>query len=208
MPKQTKIEAAKLPESYYREADTIHLAKKLIGKQLLTRIDGQLCGGIIAETEAYNGIHDKASHAYGGRKTERTSVMYRAGGIAYVYFSYGMHHLFNVVSSEAGDPKAVLIRGIIPNVGLETILNRRKQTKITPMLVNGPAKLCQALGITLEQNTLSLQSDTIWITHARNTTEAEIIAAKRVGVDYAGEDALLPWRFILRHPDYKAVKQV
>ncbi len=197
----------KLSNEFYRQKDVLGIAQSLIGKQLFTQIDGQLTGGIIAETEAYNGISDKASHAYGGRKTNRTEVMYREGGIAYVYFSYGMHHLFNVVTGTKGDPEAVLIRGIIPTVGIETILKRRNKVKINSMLVNGPAKLCQALGISLKQNTISLQSDTLWIEESQGIGQTEILITTRVGIDYAGEDASLPYRFILMDKDYRTAKK-
>ena len=196
----------KLPKQFYYNPNTLDVARKLIGKQLVTKIDGKVCGGIIAETEAYHGVTDKASHAYGGRKTPRTEVMFHDGGIAYVYFSYGMHHLFNVVTGRTGDPKAVLVRGIIPNRGIDTILYRRKQTQINPKLVNGPAKLCQALGISLEHNKISLLSNIIWIENAREVEKQDIIITKRVGVDYAGTDASLPYRFILRHADYRTAK--
>ena len=196
----------KLPKQFYSDSNTITIARKLIGKHLVTNINGKVCGGIIAETEAYHGVTDKASHAYGGRKTTRTEVMFREGGIAYVYFSYGMHHLFNVVTGKAGDPKAVLIRGIIPNRGIDTILRRRKQTQINPKLVNGPAKLCQALGISLEHNKISLLSNIVWIEDGREIEKKEIIITKRVGVDYAEADAALPYRFILRHTDYRTAK--
>jgi len=201
-----KRNSHKLPKQFYYNPNTLDIARKLLGKQLVTNIDGKVCGGIIAETEAYHGVTDKASHAYGGRKTPRTEVMFRNGGIAYVYFSYGMHHLFNVVTGKAGDPKAVLIRGIIPNRGIDTILHRRKQTQINPKLVNGPAKLCQALGISLEQNKISLLSNIIWIENDREVEKQDIIITKRVGVDYAEADASLPYRFILRHTDYRTAK--
>jgi len=197
----------KLSNEFFRQKDVLGIAQSLIGKQLFTQIDGQLTGGIIAETEAYNGISDRASHAYGGRKTNRTEVMYREGGIAYVYFSYGMHHLFNVVTGSNGDPKAVLIRGIIPTVGIETILKRRNLLKTNTTLVNGPAKLCQALGISLKQNTISLQGDTIWIEKYWGVGHGDILITTRVGIDYAGEDAHLPYRFILMDKDYRTAKK-
>ncbi len=197
----------KIPESFYLQEDVIQVARSLIGMRLFTKTDGKLTGGIIAETEAYAGVHDKASHAYGGRKTARTEVMFRQGGIAYVYFSYGMHHLFNVVTATAGIPDAVLIRGIIPTDGTDLILKRRKQQNLSAVLVNGPAKLCQALGISLEQNTISLQSDILWIAQGINVLPSQIKSAQRVGVDYAGNDARLPYRFILQDERYRTAKK-
>ena len=197
----------KLSNEFYQHEDVLGIARSLIGKQIFTQIDGYLTGGIIAETEAYNGISDRASHAYGGRKTNRTEVMYREGGIAYVYFSYGMHYLFNVVTGKKDNPQAVLIRGIIPTIGIETILKRRNQVKINSATVNGPAKLCQALGISLKQNTISLRSDTLWIEEARKIGPGEIFITTRVGIDYAGDDASLPYRFILMDKDYRTAKK-
>lgn len=115
----------KLPYAFYQQDDVTALAQQLLGKQLFTCIDGKLTGGTIVETEAYNGITDKASRAYGGRFTPRTATMYQAGGIAYVYLCYGMHHLFNVVTGTQQVPQAVLIRGLAPTVGLATMLERR-----------------------------------------------------------------------------------
>ncbi len=196
----------KIPESFYLQHDVIEIARSLIGMKLYTKINGEITGGIIAETEAYAGIGDKASHAYGGRKTKRTEVMFRQGGIAYVYFSYGMHHLFNVVTAEADIPHAVLIRGIIPETGIKWILKRRKNLRVSSDLVNGPAKLCQALGITLKQNTISLQSDIIWIEAGISVPPTQIICTHRVGIAYAEDDANLPYRFILKDKNYRTAK--
>ncbi len=198
----------KLPISYYTRTDTLEIAKDLLGKYLITNINGKITGGIIAETEAYNGVFDKASHAYNGRRTKRTETMYSSGGISYVYFSYGMHYLFNVVTSVKEDPKAVLIRGIIPEFGIEEQIKRRNFTKKEKtQLTNGPAKLCQALGITKLQNGISLLGDTIWVEDRYfKISKNKIITTMRVGVEYAGEDSMLPYRFILYNPNYVPVK--
>ncbi len=162
---------------------------------------------MIAETEAYAGIIDRASHAYDGRRTARTETMYRSGGIGYVYFTYGMHHLFNVVTATKDIPHAVLIRGIIPTEGIEIQQTRRKTPPGGKQLTNGPAKVCQALGITLEQNGISLLENVLWISDdGFIPAESQIIVTARVGVDYAGNDAQLPYRFILKHSDYFPVK--
>jgi DNA-3-methyladenine glycosylase len=196
----------KLPVSFYRQPDVVGIAKSLIGKYFFSRIDGHFTGGIIAETEAYAGITDKASHAYGGRRTRRTETMYLPGGVSYVYFTYGMHHLFNVVTNEKDIPHAVLIRGIIPTEGMEIIKKRRQMPAGGRQLTNGPAKLCQALGITLQHNAIDLTGDVLWIAdYLHEPQEQKILVTTRVGVNYAGEDALLPYRFILKHPDYLAV---
>ncbi|MBN2639018.1 MAG: DNA-3-methyladenine glycosylase [Bacteroidales bacterium] len=197
---------AKLPLSFYLNDDVVHLAKSLLGKILITNIDGDLTSGIISETEAYNGIFDKASHAYNNRRTKRTEVMYATGGIAYVYFNYGMHHLFNVVTAKAETPCAVLIRGIIPLDGIDIQLKRRKIEQPLHLLANGPGKVCQALGINLLHNGISLLESTIWIEDTKEQiSDFLITSGPRVGVSYAAEDTLLPYRFILNNKRYKPV---
>ena len=195
-----------LPLSFYRKPDVVKIAKSLLGKYFFSNIEGHLCGGIIAETEAYAGVIDHASHAYNGRRTARTETMYLPGGVSYVYFSYGMHYLFNVVTAGKDVPHAVLIRGIIPTEGIEIQKIRRKMPAGGKQLTNGPAKVCQALGITLEQNAISLAGNVLRIADGGFVLqESQIIVTTRVGVGYAGEDALLPYRFILNHPDYQPV---
>lgn len=197
----------KLPLSFYRTNDVWQIAKSLIGKHLCTRLEGVQTSGIITETEAYAGVQDKGSHAYGNCRTERTEVMYANGGISYVYFTYGMHYLFNVVTSTENIPHAILIRGSIPEDGIEMQLKRRKIVQPLRVLTNGPAKVCQALGITKKLNGLSLNSETVWIEDRKNhVNEDDIYSGPRVGIGYAEEDAALPYRFILKHPDYIPVK--
>ncbi len=182
----------KLPLSFYRK-DAIEISKALLGKSLFTCIDADLTGGIIIETEAYTGIHDRASHSYNNRRTPRTEVMYKAGGVAYVYLCYGIHHLLNVITGEEGTPQGVLIRAICPTHGIETMRQRRNNAK---NLATGPGALTAALGVTLDQYGMRLDSKTIWIAdNDLSIDPAQIIAGPRIGVDYAGEDALLPYRF-------------
>ena len=145
-----------LPESFYNRKDVVKIARELLGKILVTEF-GVRTSGIIVETEAYAGITDKASHAYGGRRTGRTEVMYSPGGTAYVYLCYGIHHLFNVVTNIEGIPHAVLIRAIEPVEGIETMLERRGKTKLSPSLTAGPGALSQALGISTALTGTSLQ---------------------------------------------------
>jgi DNA-3-methyladenine glycosylase len=188
----------KLKASFYRSNDVVLLAKQLLGKSLNTNINGTLTGGIITETEAYAGITDRASHAYGGKRTARTEVMFSEGGISYVYICYGIHFLFNVVSGEKNNPHAVLIRGIFPNIGMEEILHRRNRHKLTKDIADGPGKLTQALGITLDQNGTKLDGNEIWIEDTGlKIVDSDILVSKRIGVDYAGRDADLPYRFLL-----------
>ncbi len=188
----------KLTNDFYQRTDVVQIARELLGKELITCIDGQLTSGIITETEAYNGIIDRASHAYGGRFTPRTQTMYATGGVCYVYLCYGIHHLFNVVTNIEGVPHAVLIRNIKPLKGLETILQRRNKTKVDKTLSTGPGTLSQAMGIKTLHNGLPLQGNTVWIEDTGIKIDPkDIITTPRIGVDYAGEDALLPYRFVV-----------
>jgi len=189
----------KLPYSFYQQEEVTSLAVQLLGKQLFTLIDGELTGGTIVETEAYSGVIDKASHAYNGRFTPRTSTMYEAGGISYVYLCYGIHHLFNVVTAAKNNPHAVLIRGIEPVVGLSTMLTRRNMQVVAPRITAGPGALAKALGIDKNLNAKDLLGDEIWIEdNGISFNEDQIIASPRVGVDYAEDHALLPWRFYVK----------
>ena len=190
---------AKLPFSFYQSDDVNSLAVGLLGKQLFTFVGGVLTGGTIVETEAYKGVIDKASHAYGGRFTNRTQVMYEHGGLSYVYLCYGIHHLFNIVTAPKGTPHAVLIRGIEPVAGLDIMLQRRKMTTLKPNLTAGPGALAKALGIDKALNTKDLMGDEIWIEdNGIHVLEQDVIAGPRIGVDYAGDHALLPWRYYIR----------
>jgi DNA-3-methyladenine glycosylase len=189
----------KLPEEYYYSNDVVALSRDLIGKYLFTSIDGVVTGGYIVETEAYAGVIDKASHAYGGRLTPRTQTMYLQGGISYVYLCYGIHEMFNVVVSAEGQPHAILIRAIQPTDGLDVIMQRRSMLTLKPNITKGPGSVAKALGISRKINALSLQSDTIWIEDRGLTfPDEEVAAGPRIGVDYAGDDASLPYRFYVR----------
>ena len=193
----------KLREEYYLNEDVVSLAKDLLGKILYTKIDNEITAGIIVETEAYFGIKDKASHAYGGRRTNRTETMYSNGGIAYVYLCYGMHNLFNIVSSKENDPHAVLIRGIEPLIGIDIIEQRRNMPHTKGAISAGPGSAAKALGIDKTFNTKNLTGDEIWIEdHAIRYQDEDIAATPRVGIAYAKEHALLPWRFFVKGNKY------
>lgn len=184
-----------LPLEFYLQKDAVALSEQLLGKVLCTKINGTLTSGIICETEAYAGIEDKASHAYGDRRTARTETMYQEGGISYVYLCYGIHHLFNVVCNLKDIPHAVLIRGILPLQGVRTILERRGKRILNTQSCIGPGKMSQALGISIELNGVSLTGNKVWIEDLGLTPEPEqIIVSKRIGIDYAEEDANLPYR--------------
>ena len=193
----------KLPFSYYLNPDVIFLAKDLLGKVLFTQIDGVVTAGIIVETEAYFGVQDKASHAYGGRRTNRTETLYQQGGISYVYLCYGIHYLFNIVSSVEGQPHAVLIRAIEPLTGLDIMETRRKIAASKASISSGPGSAAKALGIDRTFNEKELTGEEIWIEdHNIRYTPDQIAAVPRVGVAYAQEDALLPWRFFVINNKY------
>ena len=193
----------KLPESFYLNTDVLHVAKSLIGKYLFTSIGGVTTGGYIVETEAYNGIIDRASHSYGNRITPRTKTMFMQGGIAYVYLCYGIHEMFNVVTSVEGQPHAILIRAVQPIEGIEEMLFRRSMAALKPNITQGPGSVARALGISRAINAISLQGDTLWIEdRGLKFSDEEIAAVPRVGVDYAGQDALLPYRFYVKGNPY------
>ncbi|MBL7951502.1 MAG: DNA-3-methyladenine glycosylase [Flavobacteriales bacterium] len=183
----------KLSTSYYVSRNAAKAAQELLGRALVTNINGVRTAGLITETEAYMGVQDRASHAYGGRRTGRNEVMYAAGGVAYVYLCYGIHHLFNVVVLDKDVPHAVLVRAIHPIEGQGTMLARRGVKKLT---TGGPGTLTQALGIRTAHNGEDLTGQLIWIEDVGvKVPKKHIIIGPRIGVDYAGEDALLPYRF-------------
>jgi DNA-3-methyladenine glycosylase len=192
------VQEARLPQSFYEGEDVVALSRRLIGKLLCSRIDGYVCKAIIIETEAYAGETDRASHAYGGRRTARTETIYAAGGRAYIYLCYGIHHLFNVVTNKAGVPHAVLVRAVLPHTGVDIMRSRRGRKVRNERLMDGPGKVASGLGITTEQDGISLRSRTLWLEDAGIAVPAtSIISGPRVGVDYAGQDAMLPYRFQL-----------
>ncbi len=190
----------KLNLLFYKQDDVVQSARDLLGKCLMTDINHEgVTGGIIVETEAYAGVIDKASHAFGNRRTERTSIMYKEGGIAYVYLIYGFHYLFNVVTNVGEVPHAVLIRAIEPIEGIDIMLQRRNLESVGRKLTSGPGLLCKALGITKIQNGASLIDDEVWIEDRGFTIQKDMIECRpRVNVSYAGEDALLPYRFSIK----------
>jgi len=193
----------KLDVGFYRVKEVLSIARNLLGKYLFTNINGEISGGFIVETEAYNGITDKASHAYGNRKTNRTQTMYETGGIAYVYLCYGIHEMLNVVTSVEGEPHAVLIRAINPTEGIDLMLERRKMASLKNNLTAGPGSVAKALGVSRKMNGLSFQGDEIWIEdRGLGFPDDEIAAVPRVGVAYAKEDALLPYRFYIKGNPY------
>lgn len=190
----------KIPRDYYIENDTLWLARDLIGKYLWCNLDDYgPTAGIIIETEAYMGTTDRASHAFGNRHTPRTSTMYQKGGVAYIYLCYGIHHLFNVVTAPEGIPHAVLIRGVVPVDGKKMM--KMRTGKYPAHVLDGPGKFTKAMGIKTLYNGWPLDGDKIWLEDKGISVARERIqSSARIGVDYAGEDARLPWRFFVE-PD-------
>jgi len=189
----------KLQTSFYTRPDVVQIAQELIGKYLFTQIDGILTGGMIVETEAYAGENDLACHSHSGRRTARTKIMYHQGGVAYVYLIYGIYALFNIIANVAGKADAVLIRAIEPTEGIPEMLLRRNHTKITSKLTAGPGLVTIALGINKNHYGIDLTGSVIWLEdRGEEVAPDQIIASPRVGVAYAGVDALLPWRFRLK----------
>lgn len=190
---------AKIPLEYYHNDDVLFLSRDLLGKYLMTNVNGEITGGMITETEAYRGPEDKASHAYGNRRTKRTEVMFGEGGYSYVFKCYGIHSLFNIVTNRKDTPHAILIRAIQPEIGIDIMLRRRHKTKLDKTVASGPGTLTEALGIDCSHNGLPLIGPIIWLEDRGIKIAKEyIVESHRVGVDYAEEHAALPWRFILK----------
>jgi DNA-3-methyladenine glycosylase len=190
---------ATLPRSFYTRPDVVSISRELLGKYLFTQIDGIRTGGVVVETEAYAGTGDRACHAHLNRRTKRTEIMYQEGGVAYVYLVYGLHALFNIITNEEGQADAVLIRAIEPTEGVEEMLLRRKLPAPRPNLTAGPGVMSQALGISTRHYGTDLTGPEIWLEDRGVVVpEEQVLASPRVGIDYAGEDAGLPWRFRVR----------
>ena len=193
------VEGEKLNPDFYTDRNVLRVSRNLLGKVLCTFIDNQFTAGIIVETEAYSGKVDGACHAHMGRRTGRNQIMYSEGGVAYVYLCYGLHHLFNIVTNVAHEADAVLIRALEPLEGIDLMLTRRKKARLDSTLTMGPGSLSMAMGIGKNSYGQSLQGPDLWVEDRYLALGDEDIArGPRIGVDYAGEDALLPWRFFVR----------
>jgi DNA-3-methyladenine glycosylase len=209
----------KLDNAFYDRPRVVTVARDLLGKVLVTEFGGRRTSGRIVEVEAYNGVGDRASHAWSGRRTRRTEVMFGAGGMAYVYLIYGIHHLFNVVTNKKDIPHAVLVRALEPMEGIEVMRERLGRdgganeeaqrdgvtaaVKPDYSLTRGPGNLSRALGLRTVHTGVSLLGDEIWIgDDGYRPKRSEIIAGPRIGVDYAGVDAGLPYRFFIKGSPY------
>ena len=196
-----------LPPSYYTSADVLVLARDLLGKQIVSHVDGQLTSGIIVETEAYRAPEDRGSHAFGNKRTQRTSTMFDEGGLSYIYLCYGIHHLLNIVVGPKDVAHAILIRAIEPIDGREHIHERRKQSSII-QCTNGPGKLSAALGITTSLNHQPFYKDTSLVQLfdiGHSYADSAIIESPRVGIAYAKEWANKPWRFRVKGNPYTSL---
>lgn len=196
----------KLKNDFYNR-ETLNVARDLLGKVLVHNMNGEILRGRIVETEAYLGVIDKAAHSYGGKKTERVEIMYGPPGRAYIYFIYGMYYLFNVVTKEEGTPEAVLIRGVEPLEGIETMAKNRYGKTIDVLsnrqiinLTNGPGKLCMAMKIDKDLNGEDLCENTLYIED--NQDVFDIVTDKRIGIDYAEEAIDFPFRFYIKGNKY------
>jgi DNA-3-methyladenine glycosylase len=185
----------KLEESFYLREDVTLIARELLGKYIFTRVKGKITAGMIVETEAYS-YRERGSHAFHG-KTDRNQVMFKAGGVSYVYVCYGIHNLFNVVTNVRDRADAVLIRALEPKIGEEHML-RRMNVSSMKRITSGPGKLTKAMDINRSYNGKYLWSDKIWLEEGITVSKSKIKAGKRIGIDYAGKDAFLPWRFTIK----------
>jgi DNA-3-methyladenine glycosylase len=189
----------KLALSFYQRENVLQIAKELLGKILVTKWNGLVTSGRFVEVEAYAGAIDKASHAHGGKRTARNEVMYAEGGVAYVYLCYGIHHLFNVVTHNKDIPHAILIRALEPIKGIDRMLERTGKKKLDNTLTRGPGNLSKAMGLYTSHSGHSLISKELFIADDGFVyLKKEIAASPHIGVDYAGTDALLPYRYYIK----------
>jgi len=196
----TRRNEGRLPRSFF-VTDAATLARRLLGQRLVSRIGGTRTSGIIVETEAYLGPEDRAAHSFGGRRTPANESMWGGGGQAYVYFVYGMHHCVNVVAARAGNPAAVLVRALHPEDGLDAMLARRGSAPRETSLCSGPAKLCEALGITRAHDGEDLAEGRLLFlerVRSRALPRSSIAVGPRIGIDYAGDWRDAQLRFAVR----------
>ncbi|ADY55267.1 3-methyladenine DNA glycosylase [Syntrophobotulus glycolicus DSM 8271] len=201
----------RLDREFY-DRDSLIVAKELLGRVLVREAGGQRIAAKIVEAEAYMGIDDQAAHSYGGKRTPRVEVMYGESGFSYVFMIYGMHYCFNIVTREAGNPQAVLLRAAEPLDGLDIMAQSRFNKTYAQLtknqikgLTDGPGKLCKALRIDKNLNGEDLCGSKLYVEEGENE-KFRIVSAKRVGVDYAGEAKDYPWRFYIEGNRYVSVK--
>jgi DNA-3-methyladenine glycosylase len=197
----------KVPLSFYDRKDVVKIAEELLGKIIVTNIDGFFTSGRIVETEAYVGITDKASHSFSGKRTSKNEHMYSAPGTAYIYICYGMHQMMNIVTNKKEIPDAVLIRAIEPLEGIDIMLQRTKKDHADKTLTRGPGNVGKALGIFKYHSGLHLLDEQIYlIDDGQKISKENIGVSKRIGVESAGPDGLLPYRFFVKGNKYVSGK--
>lgn len=196
----------KLPREFYTRPDVLKVSRDLLGKLLVvpTR-NRKRVSGMIVEVEAYRGPEDRASHAFGGRRTKRTETMYKMGGVVYVYFVYGMYYQFNVVSNVADIPHAILVRALEPVEGIE-FMRKRRHTHPDHNLTNGPGKLCMAMSINRELDEADLLGNRVWLEEYEKIPASRISKGPRIGIDYAEDWVDKPWRFWIKDNSYVSRK--
>ena len=196
------MQRSKLPREFYTRSDVLKVSRDLLGKLIVVpTANKKRVSGMIVEVEAYRGPEDRASHAFGGRRTKRTETMYQAGGVAYVYFVYGMYYQFNVVSNVQDIPHAILVRALEPVEGIE-FMRKRRHTHPDHNLTNGPGKLCIAMGIDRELDGADLSGNRVWLEDYQNVPASKISKGPRIGIDYAEDWIDKPWRFWIRDNSY------
>ncbi|MHB1176940.1 MAG: DNA-3-methyladenine glycosylase [Daejeonella sp.] len=193
----------KLRAEFYQRANVVSIARELLGKHVYSQVNGEITGGIIVETEAYRGPDDMGSHAYNDKRTPRNEIMYRAGGVAYMYICYGIHDMLNIVTGSEGMSHAILIRAVEPRTGLDTMRRRRNIFDQDRRLCQGPGTLAKAMGLTKLHNGYDLQGDVIWLEDKNfNYKDEEVIASARIGMNFDGPYRTMPWRFYVKGNPY------
>jgi len=197
----------KIPLSFYTRKDVVEIAKDLIGKIIVTNFDGNITSGRIVETEAYVALTDKASHSFGGKRTAKNEHMYAGAGTAYVYICYGLHQMMNIVTNDKDIPDAVLIRAVEPIDGIDVMLKRTGKPTLDKTLTRGPGNVGKALGIFKHHSGNHLLGNKIYLMddHFKINKE-QIGTSARIGVESAGADSLLPYRFYLKGNKYVSGK--
>ena len=204
------MKVKRLTTSFYRSADVVRLSEQLIGKVLVSIIDDHYTSGIIVEAEAYRAPDDRACHAFGNRRTDRTEVMFAQGGIAYIYLCYGIHQLFNVVTGPRDYAHVILIRALEPLQGIDIMMHRRKMHKLEYKITRGPGALSMAMGFHRSMSGQSLiTKEAPFFIEDRNIRYSDhaIANGPRIGVDSSGECASWPWRTYVRGNPYVSVKR-
>lgn len=197
----------KIPLSFYNRKDVVKIARELLGKIVVTNFNGMVTSGRIVETEAYAGLTDKASHSFNGKRTARNEHMYSPPGTAYIYICYGMHQMLNIVTNEKEIPDAVLIRAIEPLKGVEIMADRTAKSESDKTITRGPGNVGKALGIFKHHSGLYLMDEEIYLLDDHQKIPDEKMGiSKRIGVESAGIDGLLPYRFYIKGNRYVSGK--